>query len=207
MILINDIDLRKYNVNKIRSCFDAYFQNSLNFGFSIRDNIALSRSYKDIDKDIIKAINVVNGDDILKKASNGLNTYLTRMFDDNGMEISGGEHQKIALARTFFRNNSVVILDEPSSALDPKAENNVFEAIKKISENKMVIFTSHRLTNIFLADKIVVLEGGIIIESGTKDELLKIKAVFLSYTNIKLINLEINICIVQKVSYCLFWRR
>lgn len=100
------------------------------------------------------------------------------MFDENGIEVSGGEHQKIALARTFIRNANAVILDEPSSALDPKSEDIIFKSIEEMCKDKIVLFTSHRLTNIFLADKILVLENGIIVESGTKNQLLKNKKRF-----------------------------
>lgn len=178
IILINGIDMKEYDINEMRQCFDTYFQNSLNFGFSIRDNVTMQTSHQINDEEVINAIHKVDGDNILKKSSQGLDTYITRMFDDDGIEISGGEHQKIALARTFFRKNSVVILDEPSSALDPESEKNIFESIEKICENKMVFFTSHRLTNIFLADKILVLEDGAIIENGTKSELLQNKKRF-----------------------------
>ena len=177
VILINGKDIKTYNITELRQCFNTYFQNSLNFGFSIKDNIVINNSLKNYN-DITNIITRVDGQKILRKTPNGVDTYLTRMFDENGIEVSGGEHQKIALARTFIRNANAVILDEPSSALDPKSEDIIFKSIEEMCKDKIVLFTSHRLTNIFLADKILVLENGIIVESGTKNQLLKNKKRF-----------------------------
>ena len=96
-----------------------------------------------------------------------------RILDESGMEMSGGQHQKLALARTFYRRHSVLVLDEPSSSLDPKAEHDIFEVLEKMAKGHMTIFTSHRLLNTYLADRIIVLEAGEIIEEGTQSELLK----------------------------------
>ncbi|MPQ44977.1 ATP-binding cassette domain-containing protein [Clostridium tarantellae] len=174
LILINDKNILEYELDELRNCFGTYFQNSLNFGFSIKDNITIKESLREFkDIDIINILKLIGGNNILKKINNNINIYLTRMFDEDGIEISGGEHQKIALARTFFDQNSAIILDEPSSALDPESEENIFKLIQSNYNEKMVFFTSHRLTNIFLADKILVLQDGIIIENGSRDELLK----------------------------------
>ena len=95
-----------------------------------------------------------------------------RFFDPEGVELSGGQHQKLALARTLYRKSSVFVLDEPSSNLDPKAEYQIFENLKKATEGKMAVFISHRLSNIALADKVIVLENGKIVEQGSQKELL-----------------------------------
>ena len=89
------------------------------------------------------------------------------------MELSGGQYQKLALARTFYRRHSALILDEPSSNLDPRAEHQLFERLDNFSRGKTVLFTSHRLTNVSLADRVVVLENGRILEDGTQKELLE----------------------------------
>jgi len=101
-----------------------------------------------------------------------LNSYLTRSFEDSGIELSGGQNQKIALARTFYRSSSALILDEPSSSLDPEAEHRLFERLEQLCENKTTLFTSHRLSNITMADRIVVIENGEVIEIGTREQLL-----------------------------------
>ena len=99
--------------------------------------------------------------DILDKAIYGLNTNLMRMFDKDGLELSGGQYQKIALARCLYRRSTVLVLDEPSSNLDPKAEHDIFEQIRQLSDNKLTIFTSHRLSNVSLADRILFWNMGV----------------------------------------------
>lgn len=168
-ILINNIDVHNYTLKSLHENFSCYFQNSLNYGFTINENIALS----DFGFALDVAVKYSGVNTFMWKCSNGTSSYLTRAFDESGVELSGGEHQKIALARTFYRKNCAIILDEPSSNLDPESENNVFQALDKFCAKKTVIFTSHRLSNIVLADRIIVLEGGCIIEEGTKEALLK----------------------------------
>lgn len=173
-ILINDINIKEFDILSLRKCFDCYFQNSSNFAFTLRDNVTIGNiSIKASEDEVISALEAAQALDILKHASNGLNTYLTRMFSDEGIELSGGQHQKIGLARTFYNDRSFVMLDEPSSSLDPEAESKLFSAIKKLCRNKTVFFTSHRLSNINLADRIIVLVDGKIEENGTKEELLE----------------------------------
>ena len=111
----------------------------------------------------------------MRKASDGLDTYLTRLFSETGIELSVGQGQKVALARAFFRRHTALILDEPSSSLDPKSEHELFERLKTFTDGKITIFTSHRLSNISLADKIVVLDNSEVLEIGTQSELLKNK--------------------------------
>ena len=106
------------------------------------------------------------------KTTGGLDSYLFRLLHDDAIELSGGEMQKIALARTFFRDCSVLILDEPSSALDPVSENEIFTTIQQTVESRITILTSHRLAIAIQADKIIVLEKGSIIEQGSHNELV-----------------------------------
>lgn len=103
----------------------------------------------------------------------GRDTFLTRAFSDDGVELSGGQNQKIALARMFYRDASVLILDEPSADLDPKAEYELFQAIKRECKGQSVFYVSHRLANVDLADEIIVMVGGEICGKGTHEELMK----------------------------------
>lgn len=105
--------------------------------------------------------------------SHGLDTPIMRILDNDGIELSGGQHQKLAIARTIFRNNSVLILDEPSSSLDPETEYKIFKFFKHLSNQKTIIFTSHRLSNVYLAERVIVLEDGKIVEDGNREDLLK----------------------------------
>ena len=97
---------------------------------------------------------------------------MTRMFENNGLELSGGQWQKIALARAFFRDSQFVILDEPSSALDPEAEDYIFTSFKQLCANRGGILISHRLSGVMMVDTIVLLDKGAVIESGTHEALM-----------------------------------
>ena len=124
---------------------------------------------KDLAIDGMKNSGIYNKVEGLPK---GVDTILTREFDDQGAVLSGGEYQKIAIARVFAKPCEIVILDEPSSALDPISEYQMYESMMKACQNKAVIFISHRLSSAVLADKVYLLEDGQIEEQGTHFELL-----------------------------------
>lgn len=174
-IRINGFDIREYRLKELRRNFSVYFQDEPSYSFSLRENISIS----DLEMGqeggrIEEALGAGCCTDILEKGSKGMDTGITRLFDEDGLELSVGQYQKVALARTFFRRHTALILDEPSSSLDPKAEHILFERLKEKTNGKTVFFTSHRLTNISLADRIVVLEHGKVIEEGTQKELLRL---------------------------------
>ena len=173
-IKINGTDLREYRIDAIRENFSVYFQDDLNYCFTLRENIAIADAdARAGDPSIRQALAESGGDAIMQNAPQGLDTYLSRAFSEEGLELSGGQNQKIALARTFFRRHTALVLDEPSSSLDPQAEHELFEKLKHFTNDKTTIFTSHRLSNVFLADRVIVLEAGGVIEIGTQNELLK----------------------------------
>jgi len=179
VIRINGKDVGEYTLQSLRANFSTYFQDMHNFSFTLKENF----SYTDGDVSKVEArasaaLYAASAEDILKMCERDLEINITRLFSDDGIELSGGQHQKLALARALFRNRSVLILDEPSSNLDPKAEHEVFESLKKITDGKLTIFTSHRLSNTFLADRIIVLENGKVVEDGTKKQLLMNKQRF-----------------------------
>lgn len=183
-ILINGCDIKEYRISELRRNFSVYLQDTPNFSFTIHDNIRISdleQSYSL--ESIYRALSSSGCSNMIKYAPCGINTYLTRIFDKNGLELSGGEYQKVSLARTFYRRHTALILDEPSSSLDPEAEHLLFEKIKKFSNGKIVLFTSHRLSNIYLADNIIVLENGTVVESGTYESLINNKGRFFTLLN------------------------
>lgn len=172
-IKINGIDVKEYRLESLRDCFSVYFQEMSNYCMNLKENIAISDfSQGGTDDEVSEVLRKSCCEDILEKAAKGLSTDLTRIFEEDGIELSGGQHQKLALARTLYRRNQALILDEPSSNLDPKAEHDIFENLKTITDGKMTIFTSHRLSNISLADRIIVLEKGKVVEDGTQKQLL-----------------------------------
>jgi ABC-type multidrug transport system, ATPase and permease components len=173
-IKINGKDAKEYRLDSLRAGFSVYFQEMNNYCMSILENITISDMNRgDASEEVSNALRQSCCEDILEKASNGLTTGLTRIFEVDGMELSGGQNQKLALARALYRRNMALILDEPSSNLDPKAEHDIFENLKTITDGKMTIFTSHRLSNISLADRIIVLEKGKIVEDGSPKQLLQ----------------------------------
>jgi ATP-binding cassette, subfamily B, bacterial len=174
IIKINGADIREYSLLSLRSNFSVYFQEMQNYSFSLRENFTIADETRpDCDEAITKSLRESQCEDIAMSASRGLETGLSRFFDPDGLELSGGQYQKLALARAFFRRHTALILDEPSSNLDPKAEHEIFKSLRKFTSGKLTLFTSHRLSNVFLADRILVLEEGRIVEDGTQRELIK----------------------------------
>ena len=173
-ILINGEDIQKYDIISLHKTFCCYFQNAENYAFSLREDLKLANIDKKADEsEMLQALKDAGADVVLRKFPNSIDTYISRMFKEDGAEISIGEHQMISLSRTFYRNSQIVILDEPSSSLDPEAENRLFSKLERFCEGKTVLFTSHRLSNIGLSTRILVIENGIIIEDGSQEELLQ----------------------------------
>lgn len=173
VIQVNGVDIKEYKLMELRNNFSVYFQDMQNFSFTLRENINISNDSQDNDDEAFRAVDLSLCTDIVNKSSKGLDTYLTKLFHDDGIELSGGQNQRVALARTFYRQHNALILDEPSSSLDPQAEHDILMSIKSISSGKMTIITSHRLTNLSLADRIIVMEKGKVVEDGSQAELIK----------------------------------
>ena len=124
-------------------------------------------------------------DEKLESLPNGINTELTKEFFKEGTELSGGESQKIAIARVFAHNNELIVMDEPSSALDPIAEYNLNVGIDKNAKGKTVVFITHRLSTTRHVDMIYMLENGKIIESGSHDDLIRADGKYASMFNLQ----------------------
>lgn len=172
-ILINSLNINKYSLTSLRKCFSVLFQEYPNYAFSARENIIISDlNKKSTDDDIWEACKKSGADTIINRWKNGVDTFLYREFCEEGCELSGGENQKIALARMFYREGGIIIMDEPSSSIDPESEYYLFKKLLHLCENKGVILITHRLSNIVIADRIVVIENGVLIEDGTHEELI-----------------------------------
>ncbi len=172
-ILYNGIDLKNYDIPSLRDKIAAVFQDYRIFSGTIAENVVGGVYDGDSDQKVIEALKKSVFEEKLSSLKNGINTLLTREFSDNGVELSGGEKQKIAIARAFYKNADLIILDEPSAALDPNAEYLLNKSIAEYANDKTVIFISHRLSTTRHADKIYMFDGGEIIESGTHEELIK----------------------------------
>lgn len=172
-ITLNHEPIKKYNLTSYRNLFATVFQQYKVFSLSVLQNVLLKESISE--QDIKQAVEGMKNSGIYDKVMslpNTTDTILTKEFDPNGTVLSGGEYQKIAIARVFTKPCQIVILDEPSSALDPIAEYKMYEAMMKTCENKSMLYISHRLSSAVLADTVYMLENGKIAEHGSHTELL-----------------------------------
>lgn len=186
-VLINGINIKEYSLATLRKKFSVLLQDFPHYAFTLKESIALADWEKATDIDSInRACERVGLENLIKKMPKGLDTHITRQFDSkDGVELSVGEKQKIALARAFYRDSNIIILDEPSSALDAKAEKEIFDIIHKHSKDKIALFVSHRLSNVVNADKIIVLSNGVIKECGNHHELIRISGLYSELFNIQ----------------------
>ena len=175
-ILVDGIDIRDYDIKQYRNSIGTVFQDFKIFAGNVRENVIMD-VWKENDDDEENIRQSLCDSGLLKRIEameNGLDTELTTEIMDNGVNLSGGEGQKLAIARVFKQQAGLMILDEPSSALDPIAEYQLNHAMLSATKDKTVIFISHRLSTTRLADHIIMLENGRIVESGGHDELLKL---------------------------------
>ena len=172
-ITLNDTPISEYILSEYRELFGTVFQNYKIFSLSVMDNVLLKLNPDEREKSL--AVEGMKNSGIYDKVADlpkKEDTILTKEFDSEGAVLSGGECQKIAIARVFTKPCEIVILDEPSSALDPVSEYRMYESMMKACKNKAIIFISHRLSSAVLADKVYLLEDGRITEEGTHFELL-----------------------------------
>lgn len=179
-ILIDGENIRESTIDSHRDRFSAVFQDFQLFACSVGENVALGKA---ADEARVKEALVHSG--FSKPLPDGIRTELLREFDDEGVMLSGGESQKVAIARAFYKDCPYVILDEPSANLDPVAEYNLNCAMMEAASHKTVIFISHRLSTTVNADKIYVMEKGRIIESGSHDELMKLNGTYAYMFNLQ----------------------
>ncbi len=178
-ILLDGRDLRDYDVADLYRMFGIIFQDFGKYAVSVRENV----EFGEIDKEhtteqVEEAIHQANAEEYVARLPEGIDTPLMRIFEPNGIELSGGQWQKLAIARAFYRDSDILILDEPTASLDPMAEQEIFNQFDLLREGKMTIFVSHRLSSAVSATKIVVLQNGEVIEEGDHRELMALGGIY-----------------------------
>lgn len=171
-VLYNGRDIRQYNLKAYRELFATTFQDFQMFGMTIKENVLMGRHYEKEEELVIDALKKAGVYEKVLSLDDGIDTMMTKEFDADGAVLSGGESQKIAVARTFVKEAPMKIFDEPSSALDPIAEYELFQNIMKEGSDHTMLFISHRLSSVKNCDKVFMLEKGHLIEEGTHSELI-----------------------------------
>jgi ABC-type multidrug transport system fused ATPase/permease subunit len=166
-VLVDGIDVRDYRLQSLRNQIGYVLQETVLFRGTVRDNIAYGRAGA-TDEEIVEAAKLANADEFISRMPNGYQSFV----GDRGDTLSGGQRQRIGIARAIIRNNPVLILDEPTAALDTESERLVIEALERLMKGRTVLTIAHRLSTIRDADKIVVLKGGVVAEQGSHDQLL-----------------------------------
>ena len=172
-ILVNGVNIREYNLKSYRKLFSAAFQDYKVMAMSVRDNVLMCSQFENPDETAERALRCAGVWDKVQSLPGGMNTMMTKEFDRDGAVLSGGEQQKIVVARAFAQNASVKVFDEPSSALDPIAEYELYKGIMDESKGHITLFISHRLSSVKDADMVFMLENGTVIEQGSHRELME----------------------------------
>ncbi len=176
VILLDGRDIRDYNVAALYDLFGIIFQDFGRYAETAAENIEFGDVRRDhLRENVELAAEQGNASRFIGRLPKGYDTPLTRLFENDGIELSGGQWQKLSVARAFYKDSDILILDEPTASLDAIAEKEVFDRFTKLSENKLTVFVSHRLSSAVGAKKIVVINDGSIAETGTHDELMKLK--------------------------------
>ncbi len=193
-IYLNGIAVDSFNDKDYKSLFSVVFQDFKYFAFTIGENVALDKYKKEntnsqdtmdneTDREIKNALQAAGLWKKVKSLDKGIAANLGKIFYKDGVVLSGGENQKLAFARAIFHKPRILVLDEPSSALDPVAEDELLKSFQQISKDKIVIYISHRLSSSVLADEILFIKDGKLCESGTHYQLIKQQGEYARYYN------------------------
>ena len=174
VILLDGRDIREYDTSALYDMYGIIFQDFGKYADTVAENIRFGDVRTDSDGvDIRRAAELGGAAEFIEKLPDGYNTPLTRLFEENGIELSGGQWQKLSIARAFSKNSDILIMDEPTASLDPLAEQDVINRFAELSRGKLSIFVSHRLTGALGAGQIVVLADGEVAELGNHEELMQ----------------------------------
>lgn len=169
-ILLNGIDIRDYDEDEYRKLFSTVFQDYKLFSFSIQDNItALGAAKPSSVTDVVERAGL---EQKIASLSKGVDTYIDKLYDNDGVVFSGGESQRLAIARALYKNAPIYVLDEPTAALDPRIENDIYTKFRDITSGKTTFYITHRLASTHFCDRIIVLKDGGVAEFGSHRELM-----------------------------------
>ena len=172
-ILLDGKDLREYDVKSLYKTFGIIFQDFGKYALSVQENIRLGNIHREAGLDVVKAASRQSAaSEYIEDLPMAYDTPLMRIFEQDGLELSIGQWQKLAIARAFYADSDIMILDEPTASLDPIAEQEIFNQFDRLRDNKTTVFVSHRLSSATIADQIIVIEDGRLIEKGSHQELM-----------------------------------
>ena len=178
-ILLDGYDIREYDTKELYSIFGAIFQNFGKYAFTVAENIAFGNVKQELNQTLVESsAKMSSADGFIERMPKKYNTPLMRVFEADGIEPSIGQWQKLSVARAFYSDSDILILDEPTASLDAIAEQEIFSQFEKLREGKTAFFVSHRLSSATLADKILVIDNGNLVECGNHNELIKQKGVY-----------------------------
>ena len=173
-ILLDGKDLREYDVKSLYQTFGIIFQDFGKYALTVEENIRLGDIHSNAPMEKVEyASRQSTAGDYISKLPSGYDTPLMRIFERDGLELSIGQWQKLAIARAFYADSDIMILDEPTASLDPMAEQEIFNQFDRLRNNKTTVFVSHRLSSATIADQIIVIENGCLIEKGSHRELME----------------------------------
>ena len=173
VILLDGEDIRKYDLNQLYDIYGTIFQDFAKYAVTIEENIYYGDINKPVSLENVQMAAKQSGcSEFIESLPLGYKTPLTKLFDENGTEFSIGQWQKLSIARAFYSDSDIMILDEPTASLDALAEQQIFNQFSELTKGKTSIFVSHRLSSATVADKIIVLEHGQIVETGNHQELM-----------------------------------
>ncbi|MGN1094872.1 MAG: ABC transporter ATP-binding protein [Eubacteriales bacterium] len=178
-ILLDGHDIREYELSDLYSLYGIIFQDFGKYAVTVKENIAFSKINEPInEKDIVLSAKQSSSEQFIEKLPKGYDTSLMRYFDEKGIELSIGQWQKLSIARAFYSDSDILILDEPTASLDAIAEQEIYNQFDELRKDKTTIFVSHRLSSATVANKILVIDGGVLIEQGSHAELMKKHGVY-----------------------------
>jgi ABC-type multidrug transport system fused ATPase/permease subunit len=174
VILLDGYDIKEYSPEDVYAAFGIIFQDFGKYAVSVKENIMFGQLSKEYDEsEIVRSAEQSNSADFINALPNGYDTPLMRYFETNGIELSIGQWQKLSIARAFYSDTDILILDEPTASLDAIAEQEIYRQFDELRRDRTTIFVSHRLSSATTADKIIVLQNGQVVEMGTHSELMR----------------------------------